>query len=134
MNVYFKFNTLLFLVVLFSFYEIEAKDISTKKLPNIILIYCDDLGYGDLSCNGALLYKTPNIDKMANEGMRFTNFHSVQAVCSASRAGLLTGCYPNRLGISGALMPTSKIGLHPDEMTIPEVLRQKNFKTAAIGK
>ena len=80
----------------------------------------DDLGYGDISNFGAINYKTPNIDKMANQGMLFTNFYSAQAVCSASRAGLLTGTYPNRIGISGALMPYSRKGLHKDEITIAE--------------
>lgn len=104
------------------------------QLPNIILIYCDDLGYGDLSCYGASQYKTPNLDRMASQGVRFTSFMSVQAVCSASRAGIMTGCYPNRVGISGALMPDAKIGLNPSEETIAEVLKKRNYKTAAIGK
>lgn len=102
--------------------------------PNIILIFCDDLGYGDLSCYGATQYKTPNLDKMASQGVRFTSFMSAQAVCSASRAGIMTGCYPNRVGISGALMPDAKIGLNPNEETIAEVLKKRNYKTAAIGK
>ena len=78
--------------------------------PNIILIFMDDMGYGDLSCYGALDINTPNIDRLASEGIRFTNFLSAQAVCSASRAAILTGCYPNRVGISGALFPASAIG------------------------
>ncbi len=102
--------------------------------PNIILIFMDDLGYGDLSCYGATQYKTPNLDKMASQGVRFTSFMSAQAVCSASRAGIMTGCYPNRVGISGALMPDAKIGLNPNEETIAEVLKKRNYKTAAIGK
>ena len=104
------------------------------KIPNIILIFCDDLGYGDLSCYGASQYKTPNLDRMASQGIRFTSFLSAQAVCSASRAGILTGCYPNRVGISGALFPDSKIGLNPSEETIAEMLKKRNYKTAAIGK
>lgn len=107
---------------------------SKSSLPNIILIYLDDMGYGDLGVTGALEFTTPNIDKLANEGMRFTNFHTVQAVCSASRAALLTGCYPNRLGISGALFPFSKTGLNPDEMTIAELVKQKGYNTAIFGK
>jgi len=105
-----------------------------QHLPNVVLIFMDDLGYGDLSCYGATLYKTPNLDKLASQGIRFTNFVSAQAVCSASRAGILTGCYPNRVGISGALMPDSKIGLNPSEETIAEILKKRNYKTAAIGK
>ncbi len=102
--------------------------------PNIVLIFMDDVGYGDLSCYGASQYKTPNLDRMAAQGTRFTSFLSAQAVCSASRAGILTGCYPNRVGIFGALMPDAKIGLNPSEEIIPEVLKKRNYKTAAIGK
>lgn len=85
----------------------------------------DDMGYGDLSCYGALDINTPNIDRLASEGIRFTNFLSSQAVCSASRASIMTGCYANRVGISGALFPGSKVGLASDEMTMAELLKQK---------
>jgi arylsulfatase A len=102
--------------------------------PNIVIIYMDDMGYGDLGCYGAQGYKTPNIDRLAQEGRKFTNFHVAQAVCSASRTGLLTGCYPNRLGIHGALGPNSKIGIHADEMTVAELVKQKGYATAAVGK
>ena len=105
-----------------------------RRKPNVILIFVDDMGYGDLSCYGAISYKTPNLDRMAAEGVRFTNFYSAQAVCTASRAGIMTGCYPNRLGISGALFPGSKIGLNPDEEIIPELLKKQHYKSAAIGK
>jgi arylsulfatase A-like enzyme len=104
------------------------------KPTNIVVIFIDDMGYGDLGCYGATGYTTPNLDKMASQGIRFTNFVAAQAVCSASRAGILTGCYPNRVGISGALMPDSKIGLNPDEETIAEVLKQQHYKSIAIGK
>lgn len=104
------------------------------KPVNIVLIFMDDMGYGDLGCYGATGYTTPNLDRMASQGVRFTNFVSAQAVCSASRAGIMTGCYPNRVGISGALMPDSKIGLNPEEETIAEVLKKQNYKSAAIGK
>lgn len=92
------------------------------------------MGYGDLGVTGALEFSTPNIDKLAADGMRFTNFHTVQAVCSASRAALLTGCYPNRIGISGALFPFSKTGLNPNEMTLAELVKQKGYHTAIFGK
>lgn len=105
-----------------------------KKLPNIILIYTDDQGYADLGCFGAKGFSTPHIDSLAENGIRFTNFYAPQAVSSASRAGLMTGCYPNRVGISGALMPGAKIGLNPKEMTIAELLKQKGYATAAFGK
>jgi arylsulfatase len=105
-----------------------------QSSPNVILIFMDDLGYGDLSCYGALDYHTPNLDRLAAEGMRFTNFLSAQAVCSASRAGLLTGCYPNRIGISGALFPNAKVGLSKAETTIAEMLKQKGYRTGIFGK
>ncbi len=111
-----------------------AKEAFKGKNPNIILIFADDLGYGDLSCYGASQYKTPNLDRMASEGVRFTSFLSAQAVCSASRAGIMTGCYPNRVGIAGALSPNSKNGLDPSEETLAEILKKQNYKTAAIGK
>lgn len=105
-----------------------------ENSPNIILIFMDDMGYGDLGSYGALGYKTPNLDKMAAEGMRFTNFYSAQPICTASRAGLITGCYPNRIGLTGALFPNSKIGINSDEETIAELLKKKNYKTAIVGK
>lgn len=104
------------------------------KSPNVIIIFMDDMGYGDLSSYGALDYRTPNLDKMAAEGMRFTNFLSAQAVCSASRAALLTGCYPNRIGISGALFPGAPTALAHEEITIAEMLKQKNYATGIFGK
>ncbi|MFN3852310.1 MAG: sulfatase [Spirosomataceae bacterium] len=106
----------------------------TAKTPNVVLIFLDDLGYGDLGVTGAVDYQTPNLDKMATEGIRFTNFLSAQAVCSASRAALMTGCYPNRIGISGALMPYSTVGINAKETTIAELLKQKGYKTAIYGK
>lgn len=102
--------------------------------PNVVLIYLDDMGYGDLSLTGATGYRTPNLDKMANNGMFFSNYYSPQAVCSASRAGLLTGCYPNRIGLSGALGPNSKVGISEDEETIADVLKKKGYATAIYGK
>ena len=102
--------------------------------PNVVLIFMDDMGYGDLGSYGATGYQTPNLDKLASEGIRFTNFLSAQAVCSASRAALLTGCYPNRVGISGALGPRSAVGLNPDETTLAEVLKTKGYATAIFGK
>ncbi len=106
----------------------------TPKLPNFVLIFMDDMGYGDLGCYGAIGYTTPNLDRMASQGMRFTNFYAAQAVSSASRAALLTGCYSNRVGITGALMPTAEIGINPEEETIAEVLKKKGYSTAAVGK
>ena len=112
----------------------QSSIIPKDNPPNVVLIFMDDMGYGDLSCYGALDIHTPNLDKLASEGIRFTNFLSSQAVCSASRASLLTGCYANRVGISGALFPNSKIGISKDEMTIAELLKQKNYATGIFGK
>jgi len=106
----------------------------TPSTPNIILIFMDDMGNGDLGVTGALQYQTPVLDKMANEGIRFTNFLSVQAVCSASRAGLLTGCYPNRIGFHGALNPNSRMGISREETTLAELLKQKGYATSIVGK
>lgn len=102
--------------------------------PNIVVIFADDLGYGDLGCYGAKTYDTPHLDKMAVEGMRFTDFHVPAAVCSASRAALLTGCYPQRVSILGALGPGSKVGIHPDEVLLPEALKSRGYATAIYGK
>lgn len=102
--------------------------------PNVVLILTDDQGYRDVGVFGADDIATPHLDQMAAEGVRLTNFYSAQAVCSASRAGILTGCYPNRIGIHNALMPNSPIGLHPDETTIAEMLRDNGYKTGIFGK
>ena len=105
-----------------------------QKQPNIIVILMDDMGYGDIGTQGAIGYETPNLDKMGNEGMRFTRFYSVQAVSGASRAGLLTGCYPNRIGFSGAPGPDAVTGINENESTMAEVLKQKGYACAAYGK
>jgi arylsulfatase len=102
--------------------------------PNIVIIFTDDQGYEDLGCFGSPDIQTPNIDYLASHGTRFTNFHVGQAVCSASRASLLTGCYANRLGIHGALMPQTEHGLNPDEETIAEMLKKAGYATAIFGK
>ena len=105
-----------------------------QKQPNIIVILMDDMGYGDIGTQGAIGYETPNLDKMGNEGMRFTRFYSVQAVSGASRAGLLTGCYPTRIGFSGAPGPDAVTGINENESTMAEVLKQKGYACAAYGK
>ncbi len=104
------------------------------RLPNIVIIFIDDQGYGDIGPFGAKGYTTPNLDRMAREGRKFTNFHVPQPVCSASRAGLLTGCYPNRIGIHGALGPKAVHGIADSEMTIAELLKQKGYATGMAGK
>jgi len=94
----------------------------------------DDMGYGDIGITGANAYQTPNFNQLQKEGIFFTQFYSAQAVCTASRAGLLTGSYPNRIGFSGALDHTAKTGLNPLEETLPELLKTRSYKTAAYGK
>jgi arylsulfatase len=102
--------------------------------PNIVIIYIDDMGYGDIGPFGAKGYTTPNLDRMAAEGAKFTSFYSAQAVCSASRAALMTGCYANRVGIPGALGPHARIGISDHEMTLAQLCKQKNYATAIFGK
>jgi arylsulfatase A-like enzyme len=102
--------------------------------PNVVVIFIDDLGYGDIGPFGAKGYATPNLDRMAAEGRRFTDFHSATAVCSASRVALLTGCYPERVSILGALRPRSPIGINADELTLAEFLKQHGYATGIFGK
>lgn len=107
----------------------------TVDKPNIVLILTDDLGWTDLSCYGSKYFKTQNLDKMAVSGIRLTQFYAAHPVCSPSRAGLLTGCYPTRIGFGGGAFWThEKRGIHPDETTIPEILRQCGYDTAMFGK
>jgi len=108
--------------------------VQAQQPPNFIVIMLDDMGYGDLTVTGASGYHTPNIDRLCNEGMRFTNFYAAQAVSSASRAGLLTGCYPNRIGFAGALDHTAKVGISQSEETIADVLKKKNYACGVFGK
>jgi arylsulfatase A-like enzyme len=102
--------------------------------PNVVIIFADDQGYGDLGVFGAKGFETPNLDRMAREGMKFTSFYSAQAVCSASRAALMTGCYPNRIGILGALGPAAKHGISDKETTIAELVKPLGYATAIFGK
>ncbi len=111
-----------------------AADDAQPRLPNVVIIFTDDQGYADVGCFGAEGFQTPNLDRMAAEGMRFTNFYVAQAVCGASRAALLTGCYPNRIGMLGAPSHRTNHGIHEDEMLIPELLKQRGYATAIYGK
>ncbi len=131
-SLFLLFNFLLILFIISCTPKTEES--ATDQPPNFVLVFIDDMGYGDAGCYGATGYQTPNLDKMASEGMRFTNFYSAQPVCSASRAGILTGCYPNRVGISGALFPTDSVGINPEETTIAEMLKQKGYAAAVFGK
>lgn len=130
------FKTVIFLLLVFVVSSCATESPSSKEAPppNVVLIFTDDQGYGDIGCFGATGFVTPHLDELAARGMKFTNFYSAQAVCSASRAGLLTGCYPNRIGISGALFPHHDIGLNPDETTVAELFKSKGYATAAFGK
>src|ERR1051325_1741197 len=103
------------------------------RAPNIVFIMCDDLGYGDLGCYGSKI-RTPNLDRMAAEGIRFTNFSSADPVCSPSRAALLTGRYPTRVGVPRVLFPQDTGGLNADEVTLASALKSRGYKTMCIGK
>ncbi|MEX0330049.1 MAG: sulfatase [Puniceicoccaceae bacterium] len=107
--------------------------------PNIVLINCDDLGYGDLGCYGSSVNKTPNIDELATEGRRFSSFYMASPVCSPSRGAMLTGCYPRRVGFGSfdgqwVLFPGMPIGLDPSEVTISSMLKKNGYSTAIVGK
>lgn len=107
----------------------------SSSKPNFIIIFADDQGYGDLGCFGSTTIKTPHLDRMANEGRKFTSFVVASSVCTPSRAALLTGCYPKRVGMhKGVLFPGSNTGLNPDEDTIADHLRTQGYATACFGK
>ena len=105
-----------------------------EQLPNFVVIFIDDMGYADIGPFGAEDYETSHLDRLASQGMRLTDFQVSSAVCSASRAALLTGCYHVRVGIHGALFPKSENGISDNEMTIAELLKQKGYATACFGK
>ncbi len=122
-------------LLLVGFLLLVSSDLrAADRPPNIVIIFVDDMGYGDLGCYGAKGYTTPNLDRMAAEGIRFTDFYVGQAVCSASRTALLTGCYPNRIGILGALPPRSKIGISDHEILLPQILKARGYATGMYGK
>ncbi len=126
-----KIITSLFLLIFLGLQS--CHNISPDK-PNIIIIFTDDQGYADLGCYGAEGFATPNLDQMANEGMRFTNFYVAASVCSPSRAALLTGSYPARVGVPSVLHPVSPTGLDPSEITIAEIFKEQGYATACVGK
>ncbi len=109
------------------------------KQPNILLINCDDMGYGDLGCYGSTVNHSPHVDELARRGMLFTDFYAASPVCSPSRGALMTGCYPRRIGFSSfhgkvVLMPGHDIGLNPDEVTLPKLLKSAGYRTMLVGK
>jgi arylsulfatase len=125
---------LFFLILCLAGVVAVAVEASQPGLPNIVIVLTDDQGYADVGVFGARGFQTPNLDRLASQGCIFRNFHVAQPVCSASRAGLLTGCYPNRIGIHGALPPRSKVGINNTEMTLAQLLKQRGYATAIFGK
>jgi len=105
-----------------------------KRLPNFIVIFTDDQGYQDVGCFGSPDIKTPNLDRMAAEGTKFTDFYVAASVCTPSRAALLTGCYPQRVSLPSVLFPGAKVGLNPKEITIAALLKKRGYATMCIGK
>jgi arylsulfatase A len=126
------------IILLFAVSFIESACASKSKpeteKPNIIVIFTDDQGYQDLGSYGSPGIKTPRLDQLAREGMRFTDFYVASSVCSPSRAALLTGCYPQRVGVRGVFFPDGEGGLNPEHVTIAEVLDSAGYATAAVGK
>ncbi len=107
---------------------------AADRPPNVVLVFADDLGYADVGVFGARGFRTPHIDRLADEGVRFTDFYVAQAVCTASRAALLTGSYPQRVGLTGAIGPRARHGISADETTLAEVLKGRGYATAIYGK
>ena len=116
-------------------YHSHANETDNSSLPNIIIILTDDQGYGDLASYGNTALRTPNTDRMAAEGMRFTDFYMAAGVCTPSRAALLTGSYPKRIGLGHrVIFPYSTTGLNPDEITIADLLKERGYATGIFGK
>ena len=116
------------------YFVLSSPLLGQQNRPNIILIFADDLGYGDLSCYGHPTIHTPHLDRMAQEGIKLTSFYTAASVCTPSRAGLLTGRYPLRVGMPGNLGPDSPGGLSLEERTLAEALKTQGYRTAAFGK
>ncbi|MFT7434256.1 MAG: arylsulfatase A [Psychromonas sp.] len=122
------------IALLLSLFAISCSNEHTERPPNIIHIFADDLGYGDLSTFGATDIATPNIDRLAKGGIKFTDFYSAAHVCSPSRAALMTGRLPQRMGIHGVFFPQSHTGMPEEEETIAEKLKEKKYVTGIVGK
>lgn len=123
-----------FLSIVFLLGWVSCRSGGTAGPPNVVLIFADDLGYGDLGSYGHPTIRTPNLDRMAAEGIRLTSFYSAASSCTPARAGLLTGRYPQRMGLGRVLGPGSGNGLAPREITIARALKERGYRTAAIGK
>jgi len=122
-------------LAVFLFGVLFSLNLVADSKPNFVIIFADDQGYGDLGCFGSKKIKTPNIDRIAKEGMKFTNFMVASPVCSPSRAALMTGCYPKRVGMhQHVIFPAHTKGLHPDEYTIADHLKAQGYATACYGK
>lgn len=121
-------------VMFFSLPAVRTTAAEVDQRPNVVIIFTDDQGYGDVGCFGAKGYSTPNLDRLAAQGTKFTNFHVSQPVCSASRTSLLTGCYANRIGIHGALGPNAQHGINDEETVIAEVFKGQGYATGMAGK
>ena len=121
-------------IVIFALANVGCATRNNRPPPNIVIVFVDDMGYGDLTCYGSKGPPTPNIDRLAQQGIKFTDFYVAQAVCSASRAALLTGCYNIRVGIQGALGPNAKVGLNPKEFNLARVCKSRGYATAIFGK
>jgi arylsulfatase A len=130
----FPFIALLTVVLSLPACRTSSTETGTEALPNIVMIFCDDLGYGDPGCFGNEDIRTPNIDRMAEQGMKFTEFYSASPVCSPSRAALLTGRIPQRMGINGVFFPRSYTGMPLAEVTIADLLKQQGYATGIVGK
>ena len=115
-----------------------AQAADEDRLPNVIFILTDDLGYSDISCYGAQKVDTPHIDRLAADGIRFTDFHTAASICSPSRAAFLTGGYPQRAGLYMGIKPKRDqqwfLGLHPDEITLAEQFKKRDYQTYIVGK
>lgn len=135
----FVFGTLMIVLLVATVWPLQRATLSGQRPPNIIFIYADDMGYGDVGCYGAKAFKTPNLDRMAAEGLRLTSFYSVSPICTPSRAALMTGRYAARMGVDqmhlrNVLFPQDKTGLPESETTVAQVLKKRGYSTACVGK